>query len=76
MRELGTGAFGKIYLYGHPTNPNDKIAIKIDRPNLTSSSITNESHYNRILNEDHHLDCIPKYYDVKFHNRRNYIIIE
>jgi serine/threonine protein kinase len=55
---------------------NDKIAIKIERPNLTSSLITNESYYTRILNDDHHLTYVPKYYGDNFHNKRNYIIIE
>ena len=75
-RELGTGAFGKVFLYRHPALMNDKIAIKIEKPNLAVNLITNESYYTRILNDDYHLTCIPKYYGDNFHNRRNYIIIE
>ena len=75
-KEIGTGAFGKVYLYRHPKDINDKVAIKIERQGLGSSLITNESYYTRILNDDHHLDCVPKYHGDSFHNRRNYIIIE
>jgi len=30
-KEIGTGAFGKVYLYRHPKDINDKVAIKIER---------------------------------------------
>ncbi len=50
-RELGTGAFGKVYLYHHPQKVDDKVAIKLEKPNLSSSSMTNESYFTRILNE-------------------------
>jgi hypothetical protein len=49
--------------------------IKIEKPNV-NSSITNEAYYTRILNEDHHMTCIAKYYGDNFHNKRNYIIME
>jgi serine/threonine protein kinase len=74
-KELGSGAFGKVYLYRHPMKPDDKIAIKIEKPN-TNCQLTNESYYTRILNDQYSLTCIPKYYGDHFYQSRSYIKIE
>ncbi len=73
---MGTGAFGKVYLYHHPEKLDDKVAIKLEKPNLSSASLTNEEYFTRILNEQHKLDCVLKYYGYSFHNHRSFIIIE
>ncbi len=61
-KELGAGAYGKVYLYHHHCKPEDKVAIKLEKSNLARTCLTNESLYTRILNDDFHLDCVPKYH--------------
>ncbi len=72
-RTIGKGAFGEMHLYKDQDNPQNKVTVKIDKPNLQSS----EAYFTRIFKEDYNLKCIQKYYGDGLHNgSQTYIMLE
>ena len=53
-------------------NPQEKIAVKIDKPNASST----EAYFTRIFNEDYNLTCVPKYHGDSLYNGRSYLMLE
>ena len=62
-----------MHLFKDPNNPQNKVAVKIDKPNAQSS----EAYFTRIFDEDYNLKCVPKYYGDGLQNgSQTYIMIE
>ena len=77
VKELGAGAFGKVYLYINEKT-NRYMAVKIEEESKTrqfGSSLKKESYFLRNLKE-RGVTCIPLYYGDSIFGNNQYIKIE
>ena len=72
-KELGAGAFGKVYKYKSVKNV---IAVKIEEESKKQfgSSLDKESLFLRDLDKKG-ITCVPKYYENGFYQGNQYIMI-
>ena len=75
-KELGAGAFGKVYKYKSVKNEKNVIAVKIEEESKKQfgSSLDKESLFLRDLDKKG-ITCVPKYYENGLYQGTKFIMI-